>query len=186
VTVAEPGTVAVPYMNWRPPVVWTAVVAMVEPDHLLVRDVGGGAVLLPGGPVLDGLTPVQAAQAALSGPGNGGLALRPMLIDERQLARRKVIVHTFASAPIPRPVAAELSVTDGRSVPQIISRVRALRLLPARARLRAHFALAAPEIKDTAYVEWRAWLRPERLLGVPVDWPPVALAERSLIEAKMS
>jgi hypothetical protein len=167
-------------MNWLPPVVRTAVVLLVEPDHLLVRDVGGGAVLLPGGPVLDGLTPVQAAQATLRGPGSGQLTLWPMLVDERQLARRKVIVHTIASAPIPCSIAARLSVTDGRSAPRIVPRELALRLLPARARVRVHFAMTAPEINDTAHMEWRAWPRPDRQLGVPASEArrsPVVLPE---------
>ncbi len=143
------------YVNWRPPLVWTAVIALVEPDHLLVLDLGNGTALLPGGPVHEGLTPAQAAQAALSGAGSEQLALRPVLVDERQLTRRKVIVHTFITLPIPLEQADCLQPSDPRPSPLIICRRHALALLPRRARLRAQFALATQEAAETAHVEWR-------------------------------
>ncbi|WP_037908899.1 hypothetical protein [Actinacidiphila yeochonensis] len=91
-----------------------------EPDHVLLRDFGGHAVLLPGGPVHDGQTPMEAAQETLQGPGSGHMILRPALTDQRQLARRKVIVHTFVTLPITRGRADELNPRDGRSSPLIV------------------------------------------------------------------
>jgi hypothetical protein len=157
-------------MNWRTPTAWTAVVLLVEPDHLLLRHFGGGAVLLLGAPVLDGQTPTQAAQAALRGPDSERVPLRPVLIDRRQQTRRQVSVHTFITKPLGPGTAALLEPTDGRSQSLLLPRRQALEQLPARARLRTQIALTMPEIRDTAFVEWRAWPHPEDPLGVPVGW----------------
>lgn len=71
-----------------------------------------------------------------------------------------------------------LGPTDGRSRSLIVSRDRAWKLLPAMARLRAQFALAATEFQASAYVEWRPWLRPSDPLGLPVPPPRVQQAGR--------
>jgi len=157
-----------PWMNWRAPLVSAAVVVLVEPDHLLLRDFGDGAVLLPGRPVLDGQSAEQAAQTALCGPGSAQVTLRPVLIDRRQQTRRQVDVHVLVTESIARSVADGLQPCDGRSRSLVVPRRDALEMLPARARLRAQFAMAALEFEDAAFVEWRAWLRPAELLGVPL------------------
>jgi hypothetical protein len=161
-----------PYVNWRPPLVWTAVVVRVGGGHMLLRQFPKGVVLVPGSPVLGDRTPSQAALQALRGPGSEQLILRPVLIDERQLARRKVIVHTFVSEPLSRRSARELRPADNRSNAVILPRKKALQTLPARARLRTQFALATPEFHETAVLEWHPWRHPDGRLGMPAGWPP--------------
>lgn len=165
-----------PYMNWRPPTTWTAVVLLVEPDHLLLRDVGGGGVLLPGGPVRDGQTPLQAARSTLAGPGGSERTLLPAVVYQRQMTRRVLYLHTFISEPLPRTVADTVELADSRSRSLILQRSQAWNRLPAIARLYAQFAIAARESEVSAYVEWRPWLRPRDQLGVPT---PRVQAERA-------
>lgn len=141
-------------------------------NHLPIRDFGDGAVLLPGHPVLDGQTPEEAAREALCGPASARLELRPVLIDRRQQTRRQVDVHVFITEPISRSVANQLRPRDGRSHSLVLPRRQALEMLPGRARLRALFATAALQFEDTAFVEWKAWLRPAEALGVPVTRLP--------------
>lgn len=100
-------------MNRRTPIAWTAVVLLVEPDHLLLRHFGGGTVLLPGAPVLDEQTPSQATQAALRGLDSEQVALQPVLIDRRQQTRRQVNVHTLITKP-PEVAAAAIRLRDTR------------------------------------------------------------------------
>jgi hypothetical protein len=120
-------------MNWLPPVVRTAVVLLVEPDHLLVRDVRGGAVLLPGGPVLDGLTPVQTAQATLRGPGSGQLTLWPMLVDERQLYLIDTPDGTAAGQVVTDLHRPAMTATDGYAAREALSRPLLSRLASEQA-----------------------------------------------------
>lgn len=166
-----PSPGSAPYMNWRPPVVRAAVVVRVDPDALLLWDVGGGVVLLPSRPVLDRQNPARAARATLGHPDDDELTLRPVLIDQRHFTRRLVVVHTFITAPLSPHAATHLEPSDGRSRPRLIDRQRALDTLPPRAFLRAQFALAAVDIEETAHLEWRAKDRPTDPLGVPVPRP---------------
>jgi hypothetical protein len=169
---ATASAVREPYVNWRPPLVWTAVVVRVGGGHMLLRQFPKGAVLVPGGPVLGDGAPSQAAPQALRGPGSEQLILRPVLIDERQLARQKVIVHTSVSKPLSQSTARELRPTDNRSTAVILPRQKGLQTLPARARLRSQFALATPKFHETAVLEWHPWQRPDERLGIPAGWPP--------------
>lgn len=49
-TSAEPvGLRGRPYENWRPPILWAAVLVRVEQEHLLLNDISGrGDLVLPG------------------------------------------------------------------------------------------------------------------------------------------
>lgn len=128
--------------------------------------------------VRNGQTPQEAARNALLGPDSAEHALLPVLVDRWQMSRRLLTVHTFVSAaPLSRAAAQALRPADGRSHPAIVSRNRAWELLPAKARARAQFAVAAQEFQQTAYLEWRAWPRSHASLGLPTDSRPAEPAQ---------
>lgn len=131
-----------PYENWRPAILWAAVLVRVEPDHLLLIDTSGrGDFVLPGAPITGQQVPVEAARRALFG--TAVPVFVPVAIDHVQMRRRQVTVHLLASLPIPRNEAAELTPRNRRASPRILPLKDALALLPSRARARATACLAA-------------------------------------------
>lgn len=129
------------YENWRPPILWAAVLVRVEPDHLVLNDTSGrGDFVLPGAPITGRQVPVEAARRALFG--SVAPVFVPVAIDHVQMRRRQVTVHLLASLPIPRIEAAELAPGDRRATPRILPVKDALALLPSRARTRATAGLA--------------------------------------------
>lgn len=127
---ASPGQ----YENWRPPIVWAAVLVLVESDHLLVNDTSGhGHLVLPGTAVSGDQEPAQAARHALLGSTRGIPIARQVALDHTQMRRRQVTVHVFASTPLRRSEADALSALDGRAITRILPITEASPLLPQRA-----------------------------------------------------
>jgi hypothetical protein len=141
-----------PYENWRPPLLWTAVLVLVEPDDLLLNDATGqgSLLLLPGGPVSDGQAPMDAARHALLGAEKGLPIARHVATDKTQLRRRQVTVHIFASSLLSRREATVLRPLDARAITRIVPIDHAIPLLPPRARTRAETGLAALTTSGTA------------------------------------
>src|SRR2546423_14942376 len=115
-----PATAAIPgqrrrsaYENWRPPVIGVQLLVPVGADCLLVAETLG-SIVLPVDAVHDRETPWEAAQHVLRGAPNGVPALRHVLLDQKQMRRRKVITHVLATASMSRGDVAPLTYRDPR------------------------------------------------------------------------
>jgi hypothetical protein len=139
------------YANWRPPVIGVQLLVPVGTDCLLVADTLGG-VVLPVDAVHDGESPWQAAQHVLRGAPHGIPVLRRVVIESRQMRRRKVITHVMATDLLPRETVAPFTYRDPRAELIVLPTDRVIERKPT-ARLRILLALQALAVGETAYVE---------------------------------
>ena len=160
---AEPRRAA--YENWRPPVIGVQLLVPVGADCLLVAETLG-SVALPVDAVHDGETPWEAAQHVLRGASNGIHVLRRVVLDQKQMRRRKVITHVFATASVSRGDVAPLTYRDPRGELRVLSTDRVIDRLPTLAKLRVLLALQVLAVNTTAYLKD----------GVVQDPPPEELA----------
>ncbi|MFF4031530.1 hypothetical protein ACFYZ2_17555 [Streptomyces sviceus] len=153
------------YENWRPPVIGVQLLVPVGADCLLVAETLG-SIVLPVDAVHDGETPWEAAQHVLRGASNGIPVLRHVVLDQKQMRRRKVITHVLATASVSRGDVAPLTYRDPRGELRVLSTDRVIDRLPTMAKLRVLVALQALAVNTTAYLED----------GVVQDPPPAELA----------
>ncbi|SFF75374.1 hypothetical protein SAMN05216251_12765 [Actinacidiphila alni] len=136
---------AAPYVKWRPPIHWAAVLIEVGHGRIILNQHLGapGRFILPGGPVPPHTTPAEAAADTMLSDGPGLPDLRELVIDTTQMRRRDIHVHILATTPLTEDHAAALRPSDARAHPRILSLSEALTVLHPRGRLRLEAALDA-------------------------------------------
>jgi hypothetical protein len=154
----------VAYENWRPPVIGVQLLVPVGAGCLLVAETLG-SIVLPVDAVHGGESSWQAAQHVLLGASETIPVLRRVVLDQKQIRRRKVITHVLATASMSRGDVAPLTYRDPRGELRVLPTDRVIDRLPTLARPRVLLALQALAIGETAYLED----------GVVRDSPPAEL-----------
>ncbi|MGP4009935.1 hypothetical protein [Streptomyces sp. 4N124] len=154
-----PATAAIPalcrraaYENWRPPLIGVQLLVPIGVDCLLVAETLG-SIVLPVDTVHTGERPWQAAQHVLRGARHGIPVLRHVVLDQKQMRRRKVITHVLATASMSRSDVAALTYRDPRGELRVLPTDLVINRLPTLARPRVLFALQALAIDETVYLE---------------------------------
>ena len=175
-----PATAAIPdqrrraaYENWRPPVTGVQLLIPVGPDCLLIAETLG-SIVLPIDTVHDGESEWQAAQHVLLGAENGIQVLRRVVVDQKQMRRRKVITHVLATASMSRGDVAPLTYRDPRGELRVLPTARVIDRLPTLARPRVLLALQALTTGETAYLQDDVVKAPPPVELAP-HWPEDAL-----------
>ncbi|MFJ2818528.1 hypothetical protein [Streptomyces sp. NPDC087294] len=141
-----------PYENWRPPVISVSVLALVGATGLVLPRLPGHPWTLPTGPVDDGQSPEEAAQAVLTGLPGGLPVHRRVVVDQIQMRRRKIITHLVVTAPLTTHEANALTYRDPRAEVRTVRTARVLPCLPERARFRALLGLQTLATGATLYL----------------------------------
>ncbi|QOV40169.1 hypothetical protein IM697_18260 [Streptomyces ferrugineus] len=112
-----------------------------------------GSIVLPVDAVHVGESPWQAAQHVLGGAMSGIPVLRRVVLDQKQMRRRKVITHVLATASMSRGDVTPLTYRDPRGELRVLPTDVVISRLPTMARPRVLFALQALAIDETVYLE---------------------------------